>query len=103
MRVSALIAFLLTSLPLAVAGQELRLPNREGSVKFAIIGDSGQPGSGQTAVAKQLNTWRVQYPFEFVLMTGDNLYGTEKPGDYDKKFALPYKALIDAGIKFYAS
>jgi hypothetical protein len=82
---------------------ELRLPNREGSIKFAVIGDSGQPGSGQTAVARQMSLWRMRYPFEFVLMTGDNLYGREKPGDYEQKFSIPYKALIDGGVKFYAS
>ena len=48
MRNLALIAVLLMSLPSAMAGQELRLPNKEGSVKFAIIGDRGQPGTGQT-------------------------------------------------------
>ncbi|MEQ1757306.1 MAG: metallophosphoesterase [Vicinamibacterales bacterium] len=94
---------LLTILPCTVAGQELKLPNKEGSVKFAIIGDSGQPGSGQVAVANQMASWRMRYPFEFVLMMGDNLYGGERPKDYEKKFAAPYKALIDGGVKFYAS
>jgi hypothetical protein len=36
-------------------------------------------------------------------MMGDNLYGTETAGDYEKKFALPYKALLDSGVKFYAA
>jgi hypothetical protein len=36
-------------------------------------------------------------------MTGDNLYGSERPKDYERKFALPYKALIDGGVKFYAA
>jgi hypothetical protein len=103
MRRAVFIALLLTHLPLAAAAQQLRLPNQPGSTKFAVIGDSGQPGSGQTAVARQMSQWRSRFPFEFVLMTGDNLYGTERPGDYDRKFALPYKALIDAGVKFYAA
>ena len=103
MRHFALIAVLLVSLPSALAGQELRLPNKEGSLKFAIIGDSGQPGTGQTAVAKQMAAWRGRFPFEFVLMTGDNLYGSERPRDYEAKFSVPYKALIDGGVKFYAA
>jgi 3',5'-cyclic AMP phosphodiesterase CpdA len=90
-------------MPLAASAQELRLPNKPGSVKFAIIGDSGQPGSGQTAIAKQMGVWRSRFPFEFILMTGDNLYGSERPRDYEKKFSIPYKALIDGGVKFYAS
>jgi hypothetical protein len=103
MRHLALIAVLLVSLPSATTGQELRLPNKEGSVKFAIIGDSGEPGTAQRAVARQMAAWRARFPFEFTLMTGDNLYGSERPKDYERKFALPYKALIDGGVKFYAA
>ena len=83
--------------------KDQRLPNKQGSLKFAVIGDSGQPGGGQTAVANQMAKWRSRFAFEFVIMTGDNLYGRESPRDYDKKFAIPYKPLIDANVKFYAS
>jgi predicted phosphodiesterase len=101
MRRFLIIAILFTSLPLAA--QDLRLPNQAGSLKFAVIGDSGQPGSGQTTTANQMVAWRARYPFEFVLMTGDNLYGRESARDYEKKFSIPYKGLLDAGVKFYAS
>jgi hypothetical protein len=103
MRRLVLIALLLVSVPSVTAGQELRLPNKEGSVKFAIIGDSGEPGTAQREVAAQMALWRQRFPFEFVLMTGDNLYGRERPTDYETKFARPYKALIDGGAKFYAA
>jgi hypothetical protein len=95
--------FLFFALPLAIEAQELRLPNEQGSLKFAVIGDSGQPGSGQRAIAQQMVNWRTRYPFELVLMTGDNLYGRESAKDYRNKFEIPYKALLDAGVKFYAS
>ena len=36
-------------------------------------------------------------------MLGDNLYGNEGAKDFEKKFERPYKALLDAGVKFYAS
>jgi predicted phosphodiesterase len=94
---------LLVGLPLAAPAQDPRLPNQQGSLKFAVIGDAGQPGSGQTAVAQQMAAWRTRFPFEFVVMMGDNLYGTERPRDYQNKFEIPYKALLDAGVKFYAS
>jgi len=54
-------------------------------------------------VARQLAAWRGRFPFEFTLMMGDNLYGTERPKDYETKFSIPYKALIDGGVKFYAA
>ena len=103
MRRLVVLALVLASLPLATAAQELRLPNKAGSVKFAIIGDSGQPGTGQTAIAAQMATWRTRFPFEFVLMMGDNLYGSENARDYERKFERPFKALLDGGARFYAA
>jgi hypothetical protein len=87
----------------ALSGQELRLPLKEGSVRFAVIGDSGTGDSHQRAVANQLNTYRARFPFDFVLMMGDNLYTGNTARDYEKAFEQPYKALLDAGVKFYAS
>jgi len=97
------LALLFAAWPLAAPAQDLRLPNRPDSVKFAVIGDSGQPGNGQNAIATQMVNWRTRFPFEFVIMTGDNLYGSERPRDYERKFAIPYRPLLDAGVKFYAS
>ena len=36
-------------------------------------------------------------------MVGDNIYGSERPQDFQKKFEMPYKPLLDAGVKFYAA
>jgi 3',5'-cyclic AMP phosphodiesterase CpdA len=94
---------LVTLLPALVPAQDLRLPNKPGTLKFGVLGDSGQPGTGQTAIARQMAAWRTRFPFELVIMTGDNLYGSERASDYRKKFEIPYKALLDAGVKFYAS
>src|SRR5690242_16186287 len=96
-------AALVLVLPLAAAAQELRLPNKDDSLKFAVIGDSGQPGGGQTAIAKQMVAWRQRFPFKFSLMVGDNLYGAESARDYERKFSAPYKALLDGGVQFYAA
>jgi predicted phosphodiesterase len=82
---------------------KLTLPLKKDSVKFAVIGDTGTGDKHQLAVAQQLTATRGQFPFDFVIMMGDNLYGGNRPKDYDKKFAVPYKPLLDAGVKFYAS
>jgi len=103
MRRLLFIAVLIASLPVQLAGQELRLPNQMGSVKFAVIGDTGTGGSGQRAIANELAAWRTRYPFDFVVMTGDNLYGGERPKDFASKFEIPYKPLIDGSVKFYAA
>src|SRR5437016_5085717 len=81
----------------------ITLPNRPDSLKFAIIGDSGTGSDSQYRVAGQLIASRAKFPYEFVLMMGDNLYSGNGPKDFDQKFERPYKPLLDAGIKFYAS
>lgn len=86
-----------------VAALEVQLPNKEDSLKMAVIGDSGTGGREQYEVGARLAEARAQFPFDTVLMTGDNLYGRERPQDYERKFERPYKPLLDAGVKFYAS
>jgi predicted phosphodiesterase len=94
---------LFLALPAIVAlAATVNLPNKPESVHFAVIGDSGTGGSAEYEVAKRVTEARSSFPFDFVLMMGDNLYGGEKPKDFDKKFAEPYKALLDAGVKFHA-
>jgi predicted MPP superfamily phosphohydrolase len=96
-----------TLLAVGLAGpaftQKVSLPNKEGSVRFAVIGDSGTGGGAQKEIAAQIASARREFTFEFALMLGDNLYGGDGPRDYRKKFEEPYKALIDAGVKFYAA
>lgn len=98
--------FVLMLLVLAVSAliaQDFTVPMKNGSVKFAVIGDTGTGDKHELAVAKQLTATRAKFPFEFVVMVGDNIYGGNSARDYDKKFALPYKPLLDAGVKFYAA
>jgi Calcineurin-like phosphoesterase len=87
----------------ALVAQDLTVPLKNGSVKFAVIGDTGTGDKHQLAVAKQLAATRAKFPFEFVIMVGDNIYGGNSAKDYDRKFAIPYKPLLDANIKFYAA
>jgi hypothetical protein len=94
---------LLLAAGLAASGAELRLPLKAKSVRFAIIGDSGTGDRIQSEVAQQMSACREKFPFEFILMLGDNIYGGKSPADYKRKFEDPYKALLDAGVKFYAS
>jgi 3',5'-cyclic AMP phosphodiesterase CpdA len=79
------------------------LPNAAGSLKIAVLGDFGTGSSRQYELAAQMVKAHGAFPFELVLLVGDNLYGSERPQDFQKKFEIPYKALLDAGVKFYAS
>ena len=84
-------------------GQQVTLPLASGSVLFAAIGDMGTGKTPQYEMAATMETFRKAFPFEFVVMLGDNIYGGNSPSDFVSKFESPYKALLDAGVKFYAS
>jgi 3',5'-cyclic AMP phosphodiesterase CpdA len=73
---------------------------RADSLKFAVIGDNGTGRRPQFEVGQQMATLRATFPFEFVLMMGDNLYNAQ---DFAAKFERPYAALLTAGVKFYAA
>lgn len=81
----------------------LTLPLAEGSVKFLAIGDTGTGTRQQKELADVMLEYRKSFPYEFVIMVGDNMYGGEKAADFKKKFEDIYRPLLDQGVKFYAS
>ena len=85
------------------SGTDLGLPLKPRSVRFALIGDCGTGERPQYEVAQQMAKIHEKFPFDFVLMLGDNLYGGQSAVDFKRKFEDPYKALLDGGVKFYAS
>jgi predicted phosphodiesterase len=88
----------------ATAGKlDIRIPLQDKSVRFAVIGDSGTGDRAQYEVAQRMEAYRQATKFDFVIMLGDNIYGSHSPKDFVKKFEQPYKTLLDAGVKFYAS
>lgn len=84
-------------------GAVTALPLKSDSVRFAVIGDSGTGGSEQYELGREMASIQQTTNYNFVIMLGDNLYGGHSPSDYTKKFELPYKPLLDHGLKFYAS
>jgi predicted phosphodiesterase len=101
--IAAALVLGVTGLAGPVNGQQLTLPMKEGSVRFGVLGDTGTGGSAQKKIADQIAKFHKVFPFEFALLLGDNLYGSERPSDYADKFERPYKPLLDAGVKFYAA
>ena len=53
--------------------------------------------------ARRWRRARQRFPFEFVIMLGDNIYGSERPQDFAQKFEKPYETLLDAKVPFYAA
>lgn len=101
-----LIAWLAVSGAPRLAAQhsaEVALPRQRDSVRFAVIGDSGTGATEQYQVAQEMEKRRRSVGFDFVIMLGDNIYGGKDARSFARKFELPYKPLLDAGVKFYAS
>jgi tellurite resistance-related uncharacterized protein len=82
---------------------KLTLPLKEGSVRFAVIGDTGTGTDKQQQLADWMIRYKEAYPFEFVLLVGDNMYGGESPQDFKAKFENVYKKLLNDQVKFYAT
>jgi 3',5'-cyclic AMP phosphodiesterase CpdA len=85
------------------AAQTAPLPAKADSLKLAVIGDSGTGDQPQYDIGHQMANARARFPFEMVIMLGDNLYGRQQPQDFVDKFERPYATLLGAGVVFFAS
>jgi hypothetical protein len=89
--------------PPAAAAPAVTLPNQSGSLKFAVLGDFGTGKPPEYELAARMAKVFAGFKLGLVVLVGDNLYGAERPQDFKIKFEDPYKPLLDAGVKFYAS
>lgn len=89
--------------PLPAGAPDVKLPLKDGSVRWAVIGDNGTGERPELDVANQMQRYWMKVKFDFVTMDGDNIYGGHSPRDFRLKFEDPYKPLLDEGVKFYAS
>jgi hypothetical protein len=71
-------------------------------LRFAVLGDFGTGSDEQYAVADRIADVHQRFPFNLVLALGDNMYGSQKPGDFVMKFERPYARLLAAGVRFQA-
>lgn len=89
--------------PAAAERAAVPLPNRDGSLKFLVLGDFGTGDKPQYELAAQMAAFCERFPAELVITVGDNMLGKESPEDFKKKFQEPYAALRAKGIVFYAA
>jgi hypothetical protein len=73
----------------AVSGQSSPLPNQAGSLKFAAIGDNGTGEQPEYDIGRQMAAFHATFPFDLVIMLGDNMYGGQTPKDFVTKFERP--------------
>jgi predicted phosphodiesterase len=101
-RLAPILAFC-SVISLTAAELAVRPPADAGSTRFAVIGDTGTGDKYQNDVAQILVKSREVFPYGFVIMMGDNLYGSERPQDYANKFEKPYQRLLDADVTAHAT
>jgi hypothetical protein len=87
----------------AASAAPVSLPNGADSLKFAVLGDFGDGSREQYQVAEQMAKLYQTFKFQLVATMGDNLYGSQRPRDFERKFEVPYKPLLDGGVKFHAA
>jgi predicted phosphodiesterase len=105
-RLWALVLTLVATLAIAradPAAQNVRIGTHAGSLKLAALGDAGTGEKPQYDIGDRLWEARAAFPFDLVLLLGDNLYGRQEPQDFIDKFQRPYRRLLDAGVMFFAA
>jgi predicted phosphodiesterase len=85
------------------AAHETRTPRATDSLRFAVLGDVGTGTRAQYDLGAMLARSLDTFPFELVLLLGDNIYGSERPQDFVRKFEKPYEAILARKVPFYAS
>jgi hypothetical protein len=97
------VAFFAAAIVVAAAsGQSSPLPNQSDSLKFAAIGDNGTGEKPEYDIGRQMAALHATFPFDLVIMLGDNMYGSQTPKDFVNKFEQPYAPLLAAGVRFQA-
>ncbi len=101
------LALLVTGIALSLAqpqaGKLVTIPVVEDGVPFLALGDIGTGDRPAGEIAAEAAKAYEVFPFKFAVLLGDNMYGSEKPKDFERKFEAVYRRLLDAGVKFYAT
>lgn len=81
----------------------LTTPPGDVLLRFVAIADTGSGDRHQRAVGEAMYQYRQQNPYDLVVMAGDNIYNSGEIEKIKETFALPYKKLLDAKVRFQAA
>jgi len=73
-RLIVLLVLLASQETLSLWAQEVSLPVKSGSIRFAAMGDFGTGQPPQYETAQTMVQVHGKFPFTFVLLLGDNIY-----------------------------
>ena len=78
-------------------------PRTAGSFKFAVIGDFGVGGEDEDEVAAAVHDWMTDHDADALVTTGDNIYPSGEPEDFEEAWHEPYGWVADEGLPVIAS
>lgn len=78
-------------------------PPSELLFRFVAVADTGTGEKGQYAIANAMVRHHQNYPFNVVILGGDNIYPKGEIERINDVFEKPYKPLLDNNVKFYAA
>jgi hypothetical protein len=64
------------SRPSTTSKLDVKIPLKDKSIRFAVIGDSGTGDRVQYELAERIEAFRRATNFDFVIMLVDNIYGS---------------------------
>lgn len=71
-------------------------------LRFVSVSDTGTGERTQYAVAKAMNVYHSQKPYDLVVLAGDNVYNNGEIEKISDVFERPYAPLLKQGVKFQA-
>lgn len=71
-------------------------------MRFVSVSDTGTGEKTQYAVAKAMNAYHSQNPYDLVILAGDNIYNNGEMEKIGEVFERPYAPLLKQGVKFQA-
>ncbi|MEH2161503.1 MAG: metallophosphoesterase [Nostoc sp.] len=71
-------------------------------LRFVSVADTGTGAKGQYAVARAMNAYHKQNPYDLVVLAGDNIYNNGEIEKIGEVFERPYQLLLKQGVKFQA-
>lgn len=78
-------------------------PNEDWVVRLAAMGDTRSGDTGQAQLGSALYYVDEERPLDGIVLLGDNVSYDGDPDAFPDTFQKPYNALLDAGVKFFAT
>jgi hypothetical protein len=92
-----------SALPSAPAVAQTPASDADLMLRFAVTADGGAADANQRLVGQAMADWQGRYPYDLVLMAGDNIYNSGELSKIKEAFETPYAELLKRGVKFRAA